>query len=77
MDRLPDSLFSMHMVQHILLIEVAAPLIVLSRPWNRLWRPLPALDTAGRGRRRRTWRVGRAATLRRTLLVRPGRRVRR
>jgi putative membrane protein len=39
MDRLSDSLFSMHMVQHMLLLEVAAPLIVLSRPWNRLWRP--------------------------------------
>jgi putative membrane protein len=41
MDRLSDSLFSMHMLQHVLLIEVAAPLIVLSRPWNRLWRPVP------------------------------------
>ena len=38
-DRLSDSLFSMHMVQHVLLLEVAAPLIVLGRPWNRLWRP--------------------------------------
>jgi putative membrane protein len=41
MDNLSDSLFSMHMVQHVLLIEVAAPLIVLSRPWNRLWKPFP------------------------------------
>ena len=41
MDRLSDSLFAMHMVQHVLLIELAAPLIVLSRPWNRLWRPFP------------------------------------
>jgi putative membrane protein len=40
-DRLSDSLFAMHMVQHVLLIEVAAPLLVLSRPWNRLWRPFP------------------------------------
>ena len=40
MDRLSNSLFSMHMVQHVLLLEVAAPLIVLSRPWHRLWRPL-------------------------------------
>jgi putative membrane protein len=38
MERLSDSLFSMHMVQHVLLLEVAAPLIVLGRPWNRLWR---------------------------------------
>jgi cytochrome c oxidase assembly factor CtaG len=40
-DRLSDSLFWMHMVQHVVLIEVAAPLIVLSRPWHRLWRPFP------------------------------------
>src|SRR5205809_1086064 len=39
MDRLSDELFTMHMVQHVLLLEVAAPLIVLSRPWHRLWRP--------------------------------------
>ena len=31
----------MHMVQHMLLLEVAPPLIVLGRPWNRLWRPIP------------------------------------
>ena len=37
--RLSGELFTMHMVQHILLIEVAAPLIVLSRPWHRMWRP--------------------------------------
>jgi cytochrome c oxidase assembly factor CtaG len=41
LDGLSQSLFSMHMVQHVLLIEVAAPLVVLSRPWNRLWRPFP------------------------------------
>ena len=29
------------MVQHVLLIAVAAPLIVLARPWIRLWRSLP------------------------------------
>jgi len=39
MHRLSGELFTMHMVQHILLIEVAAPLIVLSRPWHRMWRP--------------------------------------
>ena len=38
MDRLSDRLFSMHMVQHVLLLEVAAPLIVLGRPWTRIWR---------------------------------------
>jgi cytochrome c oxidase assembly factor CtaG len=41
MDRLADSLFAMHMVQHVLLLEVAAPLIVLGRPWSRMWRPFP------------------------------------
>lgn len=40
-DRLSDSLFTMHMAQHVLLLEVAAPLIVLGRPWNRVWRPVP------------------------------------
>jgi putative membrane protein len=40
-DTLSESLFSVHMVQHMLLLEVAPPLIVLSRPWNRLWRPIP------------------------------------
>ena len=41
LDRLSDSLFSMHMVQHVLLLEVAAPLIVLGKPWSRMWRPFP------------------------------------
>lgn len=40
-DRLSDSLFSAHMAQHLLLLEIAAPLIVLGRPWHRLWRPFP------------------------------------
>ncbi len=39
-DTLSDSLLSVHMVQHMLLLEVAPPLIVLGRPWNRLWRTL-------------------------------------
>jgi putative membrane protein len=34
-------LFWVHMVQHVLLLTVAPPLIVLGRPWTRLWRPLP------------------------------------
>ena len=29
------------MIQHVLLLVVAAPLFVLSRPWIRLWRCLP------------------------------------
>jgi cytochrome c oxidase assembly factor CtaG len=38
---LSEQLFSVHMVQHVLLMLVAAPLVVLSRPWIRLWRALP------------------------------------
>ncbi len=41
LDSLADKLFWAHMVQHLLLLLVAAPLIVLSRPWMSIWRPLP------------------------------------
>ena len=41
LDRLSEQLFWAHMVQHMLLLVVAPPLIVLSRPWIRLWRSLP------------------------------------
>ncbi len=34
-------LFWVHMVQHVLLLSVAAPLIVLGAPWMSIWRPLP------------------------------------
>jgi cytochrome c oxidase assembly factor CtaG len=40
-DPLSERLFWVHMIQHVLLIAVAAPLIVLARPWIRLWRCLP------------------------------------
>ncbi len=38
---LSEQLFWVHMVQHVLLLAVAPPLIVLARPWIRLWRSLP------------------------------------
>ncbi len=38
---LSEQLFWAHMVQHVLLLVVAPPLIVLARPWIRLWRALP------------------------------------
>ncbi len=38
---LSEQVFWVHMVQHVLLLMVAAPLLVLSRPWIRLWRCLP------------------------------------
>lgn len=40
-DRLSDELFGAHMFQHVLLMLVAPPLIVLAAPWMSLWRPLP------------------------------------
>lgn len=40
-DELADRLFWVHMIQHILLIGVAPPLLALARPWNRMWRGIP------------------------------------
>ena len=38
---LARQLFWIHMVQHLLLTVVAAPLLALAAPWTRLWRALP------------------------------------
>ena len=40
-DSLAEKLFWVHMVQHVLLLTVAPPLIVLAAPWMSVWRPLP------------------------------------
>jgi cytochrome c oxidase assembly factor CtaG len=40
-DTYAAKLFWVHMIQHVLLLTVAAPLIVLGAPWNSVWRPLP------------------------------------
>jgi cytochrome c oxidase assembly factor CtaG len=40
-ERLADDLFWAHMLQHVLLLMVAAPLLVLGAPWMPFWRPLP------------------------------------
>jgi putative membrane protein len=40
-DSYAGRLFWVHMVQHVLLLTVAAPLIVLGAPWMSIWRPLP------------------------------------
>ncbi len=40
-DDFADELFWVHMVQHVLLIGLAAPLLALARPWARMWRGLP------------------------------------
>jgi putative membrane protein len=54
-DALSDSLLSVHMVQHMLLLMVAAPLFAASTPWPELGRAMPP--------RVRAWleRVGHAA----------------
>jgi putative membrane protein len=40
-DDLADKLLWVHMVQHVLLLMVAPPLLALARPWNRMWHGLP------------------------------------
>ena len=54
LDALSEQLFWAHMVQHVLLLIVAAPLIVLARPWIRLWR------CAAAGRAHVGWRAASA-----------------
>lgn len=41
LEPLADEYFWAHMLQHVLLMLVAAPLIVLAAPWLPFWRPLP------------------------------------
>jgi putative membrane protein len=41
METLARQLFWAHMTQHLLLIMVAAPLLVVSAPWLQVWRGLP------------------------------------
>jgi cytochrome c oxidase assembly factor CtaG len=40
-DGYADQLFWVHMLQHVLLLTLAPPLILLGRPWPRMWRALP------------------------------------
>ena len=40
-DELAEKLLWAHMLQHVLLLLVAPPLLALARPWNRMWRGLP------------------------------------
>ncbi len=40
-EMLARQLFWVHMVQHLLLMVVAAPLLALATPWTRMWRALP------------------------------------
>ena len=41
MDEYADDLFWAHMLQHVLLLTIAPPLVLLGRPWPRMWRALP------------------------------------
>ena len=41
LDAWADQLQWAHMVQHVLLLLVAPPLLALARPWNRMWRGFP------------------------------------
>lgn len=50
LDTLAEALFSAHMVQHILLMLVAPPALLLARPFPALLWALPARVRAGAGR---------------------------
>jgi cytochrome c oxidase assembly factor CtaG len=50
LDALSEKLFWAHMVQHVLLLVVAPPLMVVARPWVRLWRALPLGSRRSLGR---------------------------
>jgi putative membrane protein len=49
-DTYADELFWVHMLQHVLLLTVAPPLILLGRPWPRMWRALPLRARTAIGR---------------------------
>ncbi len=49
-DAYADKLMWMHMVQHVLLLTIAPPLLVLGRAWPRLWYPLPVVVRRGGAR---------------------------
>ena len=60
LDVLGEQIFSMHMLQHLLLMNVAAPLLVLGAPLGPFLRALPLswrIDLARLGGSRR-WRTG-------------------
>jgi putative membrane protein len=49
-DYYSDQLFWVHMTQHIILLTVSPPLILLGRPWPRMWQALPLRWRAEAGR---------------------------
>jgi putative membrane protein len=50
LDGYADQLFWAHMIQHVLLLTVAPPLILLGRPWPRMWLGLSLRTRASIGR---------------------------
>jgi cytochrome c oxidase assembly factor CtaG len=40
-DTLSDKWLAVHMTQHVVLMTVVPPLVVLGRPWPRMWLPFP------------------------------------
>ncbi|HLH64265.1 MAG TPA: cytochrome c oxidase assembly protein [Solirubrobacteraceae bacterium] len=57
LDAYADRLFWVHMVQHIVLLTWAPPLILLGRPWPRMWRGIPLRwrTSIGRALARERW----------------------
>jgi putative membrane protein len=56
-DNWADTSFAMHMTQHVFLLTVVPPLLVLGRPWPRMWMPFPAAArrSVARGLARGRW----------------------
>ncbi|MGH2915246.1 MAG: cytochrome c oxidase assembly protein [Solirubrobacteraceae bacterium] len=50
LDGYADKLFWVHMLQHVLLLTAAPPLILLGKPWPRMWRAIPLRWRAPAGR---------------------------
>src|SRR6202034_579914 len=67
LDVYADRLFWVHMCQHVLLLTVAPPLILLGRPWPRMWLglPLQLRTTNGRKLAKARWTAGLRALARR------------
>ncbi|MGN6373403.1 MAG: cytochrome c oxidase assembly protein, partial [Solirubrobacteraceae bacterium] len=65
-DGLADELFWVHMIQHVLLLVVAAPLLVIGAPWMPVWRafPLAFRRRVARAVARRRWAAPLRATAR-------------
>lgn len=57
LDGYADQLFWVHMLQHVLLLTAAPPLILLGEPWPRMWLGVPARwrVPAGRALARARW----------------------